>query len=66
MPSGVRFTAYLSPGELEQMENLAREYNTSVNYVLRMAVRQFLREPETFVTRNNHDALDDTRTIPHR
>lgn len=38
-----RFTAWLSPGERQAIRDKAREYGTSENYVVRMAIRQALQ-----------------------
>lgn len=40
-----RFTAWLSVAERNAVRRMAREYGTSENYVVRMAVRQLLDMP---------------------
>ena len=40
-----RFTAWLSIAERNAVRSMAREYGTSENYVVRMAVRQLLNMP---------------------
>lgn len=40
-----RFTAWLSITERNAVRTMAREYGTSENYVVRMAVRQLVNLP---------------------
>lgn len=37
--NGVRFTAWFSPAEDEGLRAVAKAHGTSINYVIRMAVR---------------------------
>lgn len=41
----VRFTAWLSEAERDRLDKAANEHGTSVNYLVRLAIRQYLGMP---------------------
>ena len=41
-PEMCRFTSWISEGERSGLDEMAREQNTSVNYLVRVAIRNLL------------------------
>lgn len=61
----IRFTAWLSESERDALEDVAKEYGTSQNYIVRVAIRQFLGLdlPDTQMAQQRITSLGPPRQI---